>query len=286
MKNRNIYILGLFLFTLIYACKQNDKTPEEKVKEVKTNNATTEKSEKIKATATTTSHKNAWSYEGETSPEHWAEIEANATCDGTHQSPINIIEVDTKKEASGLKEEDIHYKELTTIYSVTNNGHSIQYNFKDDENYVSFKDKNYVLKQFHFHSPSEHTINGIRYPLVIHMVHQSSEKDFVVFAFMVKEGEASKPFSFIESYLPVKEGETKIIEKPYDFNESVAYNASHFYYKGSLTTPPCTETVNWFVFKEPITASLDQVKALSELMPKNNYRNEQPLNDRTVLLSK
>ncbi|MGB5462094.1 MAG: carbonic anhydrase family protein, partial [Aureibaculum sp.] len=56
----------------------------------------------------------------------------------------------------------------------------------------------------------------------------------------------------------------------------------YYTYSGSLTTPPCTENVRWYIFKEPITVSVDQVKQLQQLMPVNNYRNEQPLNGRIV----
>lgn len=227
-----------------------------------------------------------WSYEGETSPEHWASLAGSTTCGGTHQSPINIIASDAVVGESGLKATDIHYQDETIVDNITNNGHSIQYNFKGGDNYVNFKGRRYDLAQFHFHSPSEHTINGIRYPLVMHMVHVSKEKDFVVFAVMIQEGKESKIFDFIEGYLPINVGETKEIGKPYNFNDASATSMEHFYYKGSLTTPPCTEAVNWFVFKEPYTVSAAQVKALATLMPKNNYRNEQPLNGRVVTFSK
>jgi carbonic anhydrase len=117
------------------------------------------------------------------------------------------------------------------------------------------------------------------------MVHVSEDKNFVVFAVMVTEAEESDAFDFLESYLPVMPGETKVVGKPHHFENYILENFDHYYYQGSLTTPPCTEAVNWFVLKDAIKASPEQVKAIADLMPRNNYRPTQPLNGRTVYLS-
>ena len=224
--------------------------------------------------------KQHWSYQGETGPEHWAEIEKNSDCGGKYQSPINIIDKDAKLDAS-LKPLDIHYASATKINNVVNNGHSIQYNFEPGD-YFNYKGEKYALKQIHFHESAEHTMNGVRYPMVIHMVHVSDKNHYAVFAVMVKEGNNSAPFNFLESYLPLEKGQTKPVNTSFDLTKNLPKDKAYYSYVGSLTTPPCTEGVNWFVFKEPITISLKQVKELQKLMPINNYRNEQPLNGRVV----
>jgi carbonic anhydrase len=223
-----------------------------------------------------------WSYDGESSPEHWAEIEKESSCGGSHQSPIDIVTADLVSQESGLKISDINYDKTTIIKDITNNGHSIQYNFDDKDNYVNFEGKRYDLVQFHFHAASEHTVDGMHFPLVIHMVHVSEDKNYVVFALMVSEGMESDAADFLESYLPIQSGETKTIGEPHSFNNYFKGDFSHYSYKGSLTTPPCTEAVNWFVFKNPIKFSPAQVKAMADLMPRNNYRPTQPLNGRKV----
>jgi carbonic anhydrase len=243
----------------------------------------TEASEEVEVVKEEPKH---WSYDGETSPEHWAEIEKESSCGGSHQSPIDIVTADLVSQESGLKISDINYDESTVITNVTNNGHSIQYNFDDKENYVNFGGKRYDLVQFHFHATSEHSVDGMHFPLVIHMVHVSADKDYVVFAVMVTEGEESDTADFLESYLPIQVGETKAIGQPHVFSKYFLGDFSHYHYKGSLTTPPCTETVNWFVFKDPIKFSPAQVKTMADLMPRNNYRPTQPLNGRKVYLSK
>ncbi len=225
-----------------------------------------------------------WSYQGETGPKHWAEFEKDSDCGGKHQSPINIISTDATVDNT-LKDLDIHYATNTKIHEVVNNGHSIQYNFELGD-YLNYKGDKYELKQIHFHEASEHTIDGIRYPMVIHMVHVSDNNQFVVLAVMVKEGQNSEPFTFLESYLPLKTGQTKTIDASFDLNKNLPNSKGYYNYIGSLTTPPCTEGVNWFVFKNPITVSLKQVKELQKLMPLNNYRNEQPLNGRVVKQTK
>lgn len=116
----------------------------------------------------------------------------------------------------------------------------------------------------------------------MHLVHASKNNTYVVLAVMAIEGEGSAPFTFLENYLPLNVNETKPVNADFDLNLNLPENKSYYAYGGSLTTPPCTESVSWFVFKTPISVSLKQVQQLQELMPMNNYRNEQPLNGRIV----
>ena len=223
-----------------------------------------------------------WSYQGETGPEHWAELEKDSDCGGMYQSPINIVNYSTNTSLTPI---EVHYTKDTKIHDVTNNGHSIQYNF-DPGDYIVLNDDTYVLKQFHFHEPAEHTIDGVRYPLVLHLVHVGKEGKYAVLAVMAKEGESSEPFEFLEHYLPLKEGETKIVDRSFDMNYNLPQQRGYYAYMGSLTTPPCTEGVQWLIYKEPITVSLAQVEALQKVMPLNNYRNLQPHNGREISASK
>lgn len=221
-----------------------------------------------------------WTYEGETGPAHWAEIEKESSCDGTRQSPINIIDIDVEDDAS-LLPLDIHYSANVKIHEITNNGHTIQYNFEKGD-FITLNEDTYELIQIHFHEPSEHTINGIRYPLEMHLVHIGKNNTIAVFGIMAQEGESSEPFTELEEYLPINNGETKVIDTDFDLTKNLPEDKGYYTYRGSLTTPPCTENVTWFVFKNPITISVDQVKQLQQLMPLNNYRDEQPINDRVV----
>ncbi|AUP81087.1 carbonic anhydrase [Flavivirga eckloniae] len=225
-------------------------------------------------------HKLHWSYSGETSPEHWIEIEKNSDCGGKRQSPINIIH----KNAIAVKiQEDlkIQYTPTTLISKVENNGHSIQFDFEAGDS-ITYKDETYYLKQIHFHEPSEHKINGVIYPIEMHLVHVNKAGKITVLGILGEEGEESQLFEFLESFLPIEEGAEKDIHQKIDLSSLVLEDKHYYSYGGSLTTPPCTENVNWIVFKEPIVLSVQEVLKLKNNMPINNYRNEQPLNDRAV----
>lgn len=223
---------------------------------------------------------NHWTYDGETGPEHWAEIEHQPDCEGNLQSPINIIDINAETD-SDLKPIEFYYSSNVKIHDVLNNGHTIQYDF-DKGDYISIDDEKYELMQIHFHEASEHTINGLRYPLEMHMVHVGADNKIAVIAIMAIEGNSSEPFNFLEKYLPVKNGETKKIDAKFNLNLNLPLVRDYYTYKGSLTTPPCTQNVSWYIFKTPITISIEQVKQLQELMPSNNYRNEQPINNRII----
>lgn len=265
-------ILGLLVFALLtIACKNNKETKD-------TNRVDTVQHD-------TTHEANAihWSYAGETGPEHWAEFEKGSSCGGTSQSPINIIKIDATLDPN-LKPLELNYTANTKIHDVTNNGHSIQFNFEEGD-YLFFNTEKYVLKQFHFHEAAEHTINGVRYPIEIHLVHVNQKGEILVIGIMAEEGINSEPFTFLESYLPLIVNEKKIVDAPFNMASILPDNKAFYTYSGSLTTPPCSENVTWIVLKEPITISEVQLKELQKLMPKNNYRNEQPLNGRVVKMT-
>ena len=266
--------IKLSIFSLLFLSLISCKTAPEKTEEVQ---------EKT-ATPSTAQHED-WRYAGEMGPEHWTEFEKNSNCDGKFQSPINLLTKDVVKNEIQLKITDYQYVTLTHIHSVNNNGHSIQYNFSSEDNAVIFDKEKYTLRQFHFHSPSEHTINGIRYPLEIHLVHYNDEKrDYLVIAAMAVEGESNETFVFLEQFLPISVGETKPINTTHDFNQLIPENngAGYFYYKGSLTTPPCTENVNWLIMTSFVTVSETQIELLRQLMPIDNYRDVQHLNGRQI----
>ena len=277
MKTKFI-IFGLLSVLILSSCNnnKNDVLIQEYAKNRANQKETSKSSEH-------TAHKVQWDYSGEVDPRHWAELIKDSDCGGKLQSPINIITVDAVVD-NKLKPLEIHYDEGTKIYEVVNNGHSIQYNFKKGD-YITYEGHKFELKQIHFHESAEHTINGIRYPMAIHMVHTNDKGEFLVLAVMAKEGIDSKPFKFLERYLPLKKGEVKTINTSFDLSQNLPKDRSYYSYTGSLTTPPCTEGVHWIVFKESITVSLEQVLVLRDLMPLDNFRNEQPLEGRIVKMT-
>ena len=261
MKLQSSIILSALLISF-FACKQEEKTTH----------------------TTTDNHHAEWSYNGETSPEHWAEIVKNSDCAGKHQSPVNIIAIDTDSIPASQNNLKLIYTPETNLSKVVNNGHSVQFDFEVGDS-IHYKNNTFHLKQIHFHEPSEHTINGIKYPIEIHLVHSNKDGEYTVLGILGEEGKESQLFEFLESFLPLKNGETKEINHSIDLETLFPTNKDYYSYSGSLTTPPCTENVNWVVFKNPIILSVDEVNKLKDNMPVNNYRNEQPLNDRVVNLN-
>ncbi len=256
--NKTIQVLLFIILTILGSCKNESGSTQSVQKE-------------------TPKH---WTYEGETSPEHWAEIEKNSDCDGKNQSPINII-VDHTVKVNSIDNLKVFYSPETIISKVENNGHSIQLDFEPGDS-IRYKKEIYHLKQIHFHEPAEHLVNGIRYPIEIHFVHKSEQNNLTVLSIFGEEGEVSGLFDFFETFLPIKNGESKVIDLKVDLQSLYPKSKDFYSYNGSLTTPPCTENVNWVIFKDQIVISYDQALKLKDNMPLNNYRNEQPLNDRVV----
>ena len=222
-----------------------------------------------------------WTYGGKEGPEHWGDLEQEyATCKiGKHQSPIDIR--NAKKSDLPAIQFDYHAAPLRII----NNGHSVQVNYAPGS-FITVGDRRYELKQFHFHHPSEETIDGKHFEMVIHLVHADASGNYAAVAVLVKIGAENPAIEALWSRLPKQAGP----EQKFDdvqFNASGLLPIAHGYYTypGSLTTPPCSENVTWLVMKEPVTISKEQAAAFARLY-EHNARPIQPLNDRTVLESK
>lgn len=226
-----------------------------------------------------------WSYAGEMGPAHWAELEVGSACSGSRQSPVNIIRTDTTPRTSDDTLLELHYPSVTRILSAANNGHSIQLDFEPGDE-IRLEGEQYFLQQIHFHSPSEHTLNGVRYPLEMHLVHSNAARDrFTVLSMLGYEGRSSSVFRQFEQFDVPEMGQSMPMAMPFDLSAILPPTLTpRFHYSGSLTTPPCTENVNWVVFESPFMLAEEQVKRLQQRMPVNNYRDVQPLNGRVISL--
>ncbi len=222
-------------------------------------------------------HPTHWTYGGEEGPEHWADLSPeNRPCAaGLQQSPVEL---------SGAMSADApapvpHWIPANST-TVANNGHTLQVNIPTGGS-ITLEGKSYALKQFHFHHPSEHTVDGKAFPLEVHLVHAASDGDLAVVGVLFEEGAANPALDPIWATAPIKEGEARINAQidPYRFLPPVV---GVYRYEGSLTTPPCSETVHWTVMATPATASASQLAAFASLFPWN-ARPVQPLNRRYVL---
>ena len=214
---------------------------------------------------------------GENGPENWANLgDEFVQCDGKSQSPINIETANVKVNKE-LKQPIFSY--TTSKVDIINNGHTVQFNISDG-NSVTLKGKEYKLLQFHFHALSEHTIDGKHFPIEVHFVHMHSDTDFAVIGVMYKEGKVNELLAkflkdFPDNYKTFKNVET------FDVLAVLPKDRSYYNYNGSLTTPPCSEVVNWYVLEEPLEASKEQIEQFSKILH-HNYRPVMPLNGRVV----
>lgn len=222
----------------------------------------------------TTSICEEWSYSSINDPLNWGNCYPE--CSGTAQSPIDIQATATN---SNLEPITMFYQDSTI--ELENNGHTIEQHYNTGSS-ILIDNVTYQLKQFHFHTPSEHTINGIQYPMEIHLVHQNSETSkLAVIGILFKEGETN---SFLDQFfndLPQTKGESFSSKTLINIKDMFPSDSQYYTYSGSLTTPPCSEIATWFVYQTAIEASSSQITSIHNIMGDNN-RPVQPLNNRTV----
>jgi carbonic anhydrase len=228
--------------------------------------------------ANSTTH---WGYTGHGSPQSWGELSPkfHMCKEGKNQSPINITVTDSKD--TDLKDIAFSYKAESN--SVLNNGHTIQVNI-DAGSSIMIDGKRFELKQFHFHTPSENQIEGKNFPLEAHFVHLDKEGNIAVVALMFKEGKSNPLLEKVWSKMPQKaDTKTAIKLSAEDVNALLPKDKAYYRFSGSLTTPPCSEGVRWFVLKTAVTISKEQVEKFLHTMHHPNNRPIQNLNARKVL---
>lgn len=139
------------------------------------------------------------------------------------------------------------------------------------------------LIQIHFHTPSEHAVSGKRYPLTGHFVHATEGGKLGVLGVMFEVGAANPELAKILAAAPAEKSEPAAVAGvTIDPNGMLPDDQSVYRYMGSLTTPPCSEGVNWHVLRDPITASADQIAAFEKLMG-DSARPVRALNNRLVV---
>jgi carbonic anhydrase len=219
-----------------------------------------------------------WGYSGHEGPEHWGDLDpAYAVCStGKNQSPVNL----TGMIESDLPPFTINYKPGGN--EILNNGHSIQVNYNPGST-ITVNGNEFELKQFHFHSPSENTIEGHSYPMEAHFVHADKEGNLAVIAVMFKAGEKNAELEKAWAHMPENAGEKRALPRSVDANILLPHDHDYYRFNGSLTTPPCSEGVWWLVMKYFHTASKEQIDKFAQTMRHPNNRPAQPTNARAIL---
>ncbi|KAL2103612.1 hypothetical protein ACEWY4_000480 [Coilia grayii] len=252
-----------------------------------------------------------WTYlEGALDQMHWTE--EYPACGGQKQSPIDIQRRNVRHNPDMRELVLSGYDEIRGKFLMTNNGHSVQIDLPPSMVITEGLSNRYTAVQMHLHwggwdleeSGAEHTLDGIRYMAELHVVHYNSEKynsfaeakdksdGLAVLAFFYEDGHFENTYysDFISNLAKVKYAGQSMNLSSINVRSMLPENLNHFFrYEGSLTTPPCYESVIWTVFDTPITLSHNQIRKLeSTLMDHenktiwNDYRMAQPLNERVV----
>jgi carbonic anhydrase len=209
------------------------------------------------------SHAPHWDY-GKDGPGAWGMLsDQYRTCaTGRKQSPIDLDPAHaTHADRPPLI---VHYTPTTVLE--LDNGHTIQDQVPPGE-LVELAGARFELEQFHFHHPSEHTLNGRHFPLEIHLVHRGERGKLLVVGVLVAEGAENPALRMLFEHLPHGAQRVKVATDPVALLPSTL---GYLTYDGSLTTPPCTEGVTWLVLATPIEASAAQIAQFSAVFPNNS----------------
>jgi len=220
-----------------------------------------------------------WSYEGADGPDHWGDLDpADRVCGiGSQQSPI-AIDSFIKAQLAPLK--IAWAKQPETI---VNNGHTIQLNFSEGGT-LKVGSETYKLVQFHFHHPSEHLIDDKSSAMEAHFVHRNAAGALGVIGVLMTKGKPNPVFAKIAATMPQAEGEPVKADPRINPKGLLPKKLGYYGYAGSLTTPPCSEIVEWMLLAEPIEVAAADIAAFAKLYPMN-ARPAQKLDRRFVLRS-
>jgi carbonic anhydrase len=224
--------------------------------------------------------KTHWSYEGADGPEHWGDLDpAYAACQsGKEQSPIDI------RNAKKAHLPDLRFEYKRGPLHIINNGFTaVRVNYAaGNGNYLIVGGTRYELRQFHFHRPSEEQIGGKPFDMVIHLMHKSSDGQMAGVAILVKAGRPNATVEKLWKYMPKTPGKEQLIAGVEVNPEGLLpRNIAYYKYMGSLTAPPCSEGVTWFVLNTPVEVTTEEIEAFARLYP-HDVRPVQPLNGRVV----
>jgi len=222
----------------------------------------------------------AWSYSGSKGPAAWGDLDPRfATCkQGKKQSPIDIDETQRKSDLLPIR---FLYKPVPTI--VKNTGHHIEAEVPKHALSIEIEGERYDLQSYSLRTPSEHRISGQVYDAEIQLVHRSAQGTIAVIAVLVEEGKALSALDMLLKSIPEQMGESSQTFETSPMS-LLPPTKTYFTYQGSLTSPPCSEGVNWFVLTQSVDVSSKQMDMLAHYH-KNNVRPVQKLSGRSVYRS-
>ena len=222
------------------------------------------------AAAQTAAH---WEYEGKNGVLNWGKLDPayRACSQGREQSPIDIRGAHLN---NALQPIEFHY--IAGGVTVTNNGHTVEVDVHPGS-YIVAGGVRYDLVQFGFHHPSETPVKGKLTDMDVELLHKSADGKLAVVEVLLGEevGSPNAVLSTLWAHLPKTAGQTEKVADMVSAGGLLPADRGYWTYAGSLTTPPCTEGVRWFVFEQEISLSRDQLRAFGALFKVNS----RPLQD-------
>ncbi|MBL4613841.1 MAG: carbonic anhydrase family protein [Magnetovibrio sp.] len=223
----------------------------------------------------------SWGYGGDEGPAKWGDLSPDfKVCgSGKMQSPVDLSDANA---TSGV-EVSLDYRPVGL--EILNNGHTVQMNVENGS-FMRSHNKTFYLRQVHFHTPSEHPISGKTYDMEAHFVHQvSGGGPLAVIGVFFNEGVENAALKEVITHAPKGNSHGAKVVKgvTVDLRAILPNKRSYYRYMGSLTTPPCSEGVNWFVVKQAMTVSKAQIAKMKAAFGGENARPVQASNNRLIL---
>ena len=205
-----------------------------------------------------------WSYDGIAGPQAWGKLEPEFSqcAAGQRQSPIDI------RSGPALDLAPVGFDYRAGGFSVMDDGHTVQVKVAPGSA-IEIDGRRYALQQFHFHRPSEERVDGRRFEMGVHLVHQDEAGRLAVVAVLLERGAAQPLLQTVWQHLPLDKHEEIAARGPLDPAQLLPEDRRYYSYIGSLTTPPCSEGVLWLVMQQPVAVSAQQIDVFARLYPMN-----------------
>ena len=205
-----------------------------------------------------------WSYRGAGGPQRWGELKPEFTLckSGQRQSPIDI------RGGLAVDLEPVKFNYQDSPFGVIDNGHTVQANVGAG-NTIELLGRRFELLQLHFHRPSEERIDGRQFEMSMHMLHKDTQGRLAMVAVLFDRGPAQPVVQKVLNNLPLEKGQELAARVPLDLMELLPTDRRYYTYMGSLTTPPCSEGVQWVVMRQPVSLSPEQIELFERIHPEN-----------------
>ena len=220
-----------------------------------------------------------WGYAGDAGPAAWAGLKSEySLCKtGERQSPIDI------RGGLAVNLDPVRFDYQASKFTVQDNGHTVQVK-PAPGNSIDIGGRRFELQQFHFHRPSEERIDGRQFEMSLHLVHKDEQGRLAVVALLFDQGPPNAVVQNVWNNLPLERGEAMPAREALELAALLPNDRRYYTYMGSLTTPPCSEGVQWIVMRAPQSLTAEQIAIFSRIYPMN-ARPVQAASGRRILQS-